>query len=56
MSMYILKRNLSESDKYWYKEFHRLYGFKSSFNLKLTLMLLKQYYECAIIREKCNVR
>ena len=52
--MYILKRSYPDCDKYWYNEFYRLYGFKSSYSLKVTLMLIKQYYECAIIREKWN--
>ena len=48
----MMKKDVSESDKYWYKEFYKLYRFESSFNTKLTLELIKQYYECAIIREK----
>ena len=52
MTMYVIKKDIPDSDKYYYKEFKRLYGYESDYSLKLTLMLLKQYYECAIIREK----
>jgi len=50
--MNIFKKEVSESDKYWHREFKKLYGFESSFSMKITLMLIKQYYECKIMRMK----
>ena len=56
MTMYILKNDVTDADKYWHNEFEKLYGYNGrEYNLKITLMLIKQYYECAIIKEKCRV-
>jgi hypothetical protein len=52
MSMYLIKKDKSDCDKYYYREFKKLYGFESCYSMKITLMLLKQYYECAIIKER----
>ena len=43
-TMYIFKKGMSESDKYWYKEFEKIYGCKSTWGKKLTLMMIKQHY------------
>jgi hypothetical protein len=59
MTMFLFKDDIDDipdCDKYYYDEFKKLYGYDGgSYNLKIILMLLKQYYECAIIREKCHV-
>ena len=56
MTMYVLKNDVPDENKYWYKEFKKLYGYDGrEYSLKIILLLIKQYYECAIVREKCRV-
>jgi hypothetical protein len=57
MTMFLFNEDIPDCDKYYYDEFKKLYGYDGgSYNLKIILMLLKQYYQCAIIREKCHGR
>jgi len=54
--MFICKNGIPDCDQCYYDEFKKLYEYDgSSYSLKIILMLIKQYYECAIIKEKCNV-
>ena len=47
--MNIFKKEMSESDKYWYREYEKIYGCKSAWSKKLTLLMIKQHYMAEIL-------
>ena len=52
--MYIFKRDIPESDKYYYREYEKLFGERSYYNLRDTLLMVKQYYKGEVERlKKC---